>query len=109
MTWSQVLARFEAWCFSFPFIAVALDMREIKAARAEFSRDVLAALALLGVALLAAAWVQISVGLRPLKALQRSVLAVKSGSKRSIEVSGLKRESCARASPTIATVYEPLK
>ncbi len=71
-----------------PRIAVALDMREIKAARAEFSRDVLAALALLGVALLAAAWVQISVGLKPLKALQRSVLAVRSGSKRSIDVSG---------------------
>lgn len=67
-------------------ISVALDTREIKAARAAFSRDVLAALALLGIALMAAAWAQIAFGLRPLKVLRQSVLAVRSGTKPRIDV-----------------------
>ncbi len=67
-------------------IAVALDTREIRAATAEFSWDVVIALGLLGAALLAAAWVQITFGLKPLNVLQQSVLAVRSGSKRHIDV-----------------------
>ncbi len=67
-------------------IAVALDEREINAARAEFGSDVVIALALLGVALLAGAWMQIAFGLKPLKALQESVLAVRSGHKTRIGV-----------------------
>ncbi len=62
-------------------ISVALDMREIETATAEFSSDVIIALALLGIALVAGAWVQITLGLRPLELLQQSVLAVRSGTK----------------------------
>ena len=69
-------------------IAVALDMRELQAASAKFSWDVLVALALLGAALLAAAWAQIAIGLKPLKALRQGVLAVRSGVKSRIDVSG---------------------
>jgi signal transduction histidine kinase len=60
-------------------ISVALDTREIRAARAEFNSDAVKALALLGIALMAAAWAQISLGLRPLKTLRESVIAVQSG------------------------------
>ena len=67
-------------------ISAALDTRELRAALAEFSSDVLRALALLGVALLAAAWAQITLGLRPLKILQESVLAVRSGQKTRVGV-----------------------
>jgi signal transduction histidine kinase len=67
-------------------ISAALDTRELRAALAEFSVDVLRALALLGVALLIAAWAQITLGLRPLKILQESVLAVRSGRKTRVGV-----------------------
>jgi signal transduction histidine kinase len=67
-------------------VAVAVDERDIHAARAQFSRDVLAALALLAIALLAATWMQIAIGLRPLAALKRSILAVRSGSKQHVDV-----------------------
>ena len=67
-------------------IAVALDEKEIHAARAEFAWEVLIALALLAIALLAAAWMQIVIGLKPLTALKRSVLAVQSGSKKRVDV-----------------------
>jgi signal transduction histidine kinase len=68
-------------------ISAALDAREIKAARAEFSSDTLRALALLGVALIAGAWAQISLGLRPLNVLKQSVLDVRWGRARRIGVS----------------------
>ncbi len=68
-------------------IAVALDTRELEAARATFTRDVLEALILLAGALLAAAWMQIALGLKPLQALRQSVLAVRSGDETRIEVS----------------------
>ena len=67
-------------------IAVALDKREIHAARAEFAWEVLLALALLAIALLAAAWMQIVIGLMPLMAVKRSVLAVQSGEKNRVDV-----------------------
>ena len=67
-------------------IAVALDMREIQTALAEFGTDIVRALALLGVALVAAAWAQITLGLKPLKVLRESVLAVRSGRKARVEV-----------------------
>ena len=67
-------------------IAVALDEAEIHAARAEFALDVLIALAFLVTALLAAAWMQIVIGLMPLTAVKRSVLAVQSGSKKRVDV-----------------------
>ncbi len=67
-------------------ISVGLDMREIQAALAEFKTDIVRALALLGIALMAAAWVQITLGLKPLKVLRESVLAVRSGQKKCIDV-----------------------
>jgi signal transduction histidine kinase len=67
-------------------ISAALDTRELRAALAEFSSDVLRALALLAIALLTAAWAQITLGLKPLKILQESVLAVRSGQKTRVAV-----------------------
>ena len=67
-------------------IAVALDEEEIHAARAEFAWDVLIALVFLAIALLAAAWMQIVIGLLPLAAVKRSVLAVRSGEKKRVDV-----------------------
>jgi signal transduction histidine kinase len=89
---SQLLARERRVAYPAPTglrglrIAVALDMREIGAAAAQFGWDVVAALGLLGAALLAAAWVQITFGLKPLKVLQKSVLAVRSGKETRIGV-----------------------
>lgn len=60
-------------------VSVALDRAELLAARADFLRDLLAYLALLGAALALAGWVQISVGLRPLAAVGRQVEAVRAG------------------------------
>ncbi len=67
-------------------IAVALDERELHAARAEFAWDVLIALGFLAMALMAAAWMQIVIGLKPLTAVKRSVLAVRSGEKKRVDV-----------------------
>ncbi len=67
-------------------IAVALDQAEISAARADFAWDVMAALGLLALALMAAAWAQILIGLKPLTAVKRAVLAVRSGSKSRVDV-----------------------
>ena len=46
----------------------------------------LIALAFLAIALLAAAWMQIVIGLKPLTAVKRSVLAVRSGAKKRVDV-----------------------
>jgi signal transduction histidine kinase len=62
-------------------ISVALDTRELRAALAEFSSDLVRALVFLGIALMVAAWTQITLGLRPLNVLRESVLAVRSGVK----------------------------
>ena len=67
-------------------ISAGLDTREIRAASDEFSSDIIRALALLGAALMAAAWAQITLGLKPLKVLRESVLAVRSGKKTRIHV-----------------------
>ena len=69
-------------------IAAAIDERDIQAARAEFSLDLLKALVLLGVSLFAAAWLQIGIGLKPLKILQQAVFAVRSGAKGRVEAEG---------------------
>lgn len=59
-------------------IAVALDRRDIEEARKEFAGDVMPALLLLTVVLALAAWIQVSVGLRPLEGVRRGVSAVRS-------------------------------
>ncbi len=59
-------------------IAAALDERDVLQARAAFSSDVLLSLFLLAAVLLVASWFQITVGLRPLEAIRRSVADVRS-------------------------------
>ncbi|TSD83404.1 HAMP domain-containing histidine kinase [Mycobacterium sp. KBS0706] len=60
-------------------IAVGIDQADVIRASHDFAGDVAPSLALLGLALLAAAWVQILVGLRPLEAVRRGVEAVHAG------------------------------
>jgi signal transduction histidine kinase len=60
-------------------LLVAGQAHEIEAAVAGFSGQLALYLALLGLALLAAAWAQVSLGLRPLRQLQAAVQAVREG------------------------------
>lgn len=60
-------------------IAVAWDSAEIATAVREFAIDLTPLLAVIGALLLAAAWVQVSVGLRPLAAVRTQLAAVRSG------------------------------
>ena len=65
--------------------AVALDRRDIEAARAEFAGEILPALSLLGLILISAAWIQVSLGLRPLEAVRRGVNSIRSRQQRRLE------------------------
>lgn len=58
--------------------AVALDRAELTAATAAFATDLLPYLTVLGFGLVAASWVQITVGLRPLATIRARVEAVRS-------------------------------
>lgn len=60
-------------------VAVAIDREEIAAAARAFGVDLAAALGLLALVLIAAAWVQVTVGLRPLDAVRRRVGEVRAG------------------------------
>ncbi|WP_299439736.1 HAMP domain-containing sensor histidine kinase [uncultured Rhodospira sp.] len=60
-------------------VAVALDRADLRAATAAFVTDLMPYLAVLGLGLIAASWVQITVGLRPLAAIRARVEAVRSG------------------------------
>jgi signal transduction histidine kinase len=59
--------------------AVAIDRSEVHAAGLAFAVDLLPALAMLAAVLLAAAWVQVTVGLRPLDAVRRRLAQVRAG------------------------------
>jgi signal transduction histidine kinase len=63
-------------------IAVAIDGADVRAAAWAFAGDLAPSLALLGTALLAAAWLQVRVGLRPLEAVRRGVGAIRSRARR---------------------------
>lgn len=65
--------------------AVALDRREIEAARAEFAGEIFPALSLLGLILISAAWIQVSLGLRPLEAVRRGVNSIRSRQQRRLD------------------------
>lgn len=65
--------------------AVALDKREIAAARAEFAGEIFPALSLLGLILISAAWIQVSLGLRPLEAVRRGVNSIRSRQQQRLE------------------------
>lgn len=60
-------------------IAVAWDSAEIATAVREFAIDLTPLLAFIGALLLAAAWVQVTIGLRPLAAIRTQLAAVRSG------------------------------
>ena len=63
-------------------IAAAIGRAEVRAATWAFAGELARSLALLGLALLAAAWLQVRVGLRPLEAVRRGVGAIRSGLRR---------------------------
>lgn len=60
-------------------VAVALDRAEVHAAGLSFASDLIPSLALLAAVLVAAAWIQVGVGLRPLDAVRRRLAQVRSG------------------------------
>jgi signal transduction histidine kinase len=59
--------------------AVALDRAEVRAAGLAFGFDLVPFLAMLAAVLIAAAWIQVGVGLRPLDAMRRRLEQVRSG------------------------------
>lgn len=63
-------------------IAVAVDQRDVFAARDAFAADMLPYLALMAFVLSLAAWMQIRIGLAPLGAIRRGVVAIRSGARR---------------------------
>lgn len=67
-------------------IAAGIDEKEVRDARAAFAGDIFKSLLLLATILLIAAWVQITIGLKPLEALRRSVAAVRSGAESHLAV-----------------------
>ncbi|WP_262268435.1 sensor histidine kinase [Microvirga yunnanensis] len=58
---------------------VALDRAEVHAAGLTFASDLVPSLAFLAAVLIAAAWIQVGVGLRPLDAVRRRLAQVRSG------------------------------
>lgn len=66
-------------------IAAAIDRRTLEQARAEFAAELAVALAVLGLVLVAAAWVQVTVGLRPLEAVRRGISEIRSRSRRRLD------------------------
>jgi signal transduction histidine kinase len=62
-------------------IAAAIDSADVRAAARDFASDLAPSLGLLGLALLAAAWLQVGVGLRPLEAMRRGISAIRSGAR----------------------------
>lgn len=58
---------------------VALDRAEVHAAGLAFASDLALSLAILAAVLVAAAWIQVGIGLRPLDAVRRRLTRVRSG------------------------------
>jgi signal transduction histidine kinase len=66
-------------------LAVALDRRELDRLTTDFANDLVPSLAVLAGVLILAAWLQVSVGLRPLEAVRRSLNEVRAARRRRIE------------------------
>jgi len=66
-------------------LAVALDRRELDRLTTDFASDLTPSLAILAAVLILAAWLQVSVGLRPLEAVRRSLNDVRSARGRRLE------------------------
>lgn len=79
-------------------VAVALDAGELRAAVWRFAGELMPFLLLVGALLIAAAWVQVNFGLRPLIAVRKTLAAIRSGERRRLglgfpdEVQPLARE-----------------
>lgn len=63
-------------------LAVAVDMQEMHNLRDGFAQDMLPGLAALGGLVILGAWVQVTLGLRPLKDIQAQINAVRTGARR---------------------------
>jgi signal transduction histidine kinase len=63
-------------------VAVAADLARVSAATAAFARDLIMALALLGLVLAIATAVQVALGLRPLDSLRRAVIGIRASGSR---------------------------
>ena len=78
--------------------AVALDAGELRAAVWRFTGALAPFLILVGALLVAAAWIQVSIGLRPLGAMRNALIAIRTGERRRLgpgypdEVQPLARE-----------------
>ena len=78
--------------------AVALDAGELRAAVWRFTGALTPFLVLVGALLVAAAWIQVSIGLRPLGAMRNALVAIRTGERRRLgsgypdEVQPLARE-----------------
>ena len=66
-------------------VAVGEDHRSVEVATAEFATELVPSLAILGIVLILAMWLQVTVGLKPLERLRRAVSAVVSGSSARLE------------------------
>lgn len=80
-------------------VAVAADVAQVTAAVADFARDLVIALGLLGVVLTSGAIVQIGLGLRPLDALRRGIADIRAG-----RIRHLPKEVPAEVSPLVEEV-----
>lgn len=66
-------------------IAVAIGKQTLVDARNAFAADMLPYLAVIAMALLAAAWIQVRTGLAPLDSMRRGVAEIRSGAKRRLK------------------------
>lgn len=60
-------------------LAVAIDRADVRALVGEFAEDVARALLLLAGVLILAGWMQVNVGLKPLAAIRRGLIAIRDG------------------------------
>ena len=80
---SSGISRCPAWLGGSEIRAVvALDTGDIRAATRAFAGDLVPFLALIGALLIAAAWTQVTVGLRPLSTIRDRLAAIRSGASR---------------------------
>jgi len=84
-------------------IVVALDLQDLEEMREEFSYDVAAALFVLGITLLLAGWVQITIGLVPLSRVGKSLAAIRTG-----KASRISEEFSVEISPLVDEVNDLL-
>ncbi len=68
-------------------IVVGIDTAELQAMSAQFSNEVIVALIMLGTFLLIAGAIQVTIGLNPLKLVQKSIAEIRNGTSSRIETS----------------------